>query len=109
MSKTFNQYFSRYAESEVDVLTQYESLLPDEFLVDNVLVVPAYQETSAFIERFLVSTLSKSPVLLVVVINEPIVEPITQLLNETSSETIVDQSESIFSQSDNRQQALFDY
>ncbi len=109
MSKAFNQYFSRYAESEVDVLIQYESLLPDKFWVDNVLVVPAYQETSAFIERFLDSTLSKTPVLLVVVINEPFVEPITQFLNETSTEAIVNRSERIFSQSDNSQQALHDY
>jgi len=109
MSKAFNQYFSRYAESEVDVLIQYESLLPDKFWVDNVLVVPAYQETSAFIERFLDSTLSKTPVLLVVVINEPFVEPITQFLNETSTEAIVNRSERIYSQSYNNQQALHDY
>lgn len=77
MSKAFNQYFSRYAESEVDVLIQYESLLPDEFLVDNVLVIPAYQETSAFIERFIVSTLSTTAALMVVIINEPITESST--------------------------------
>jgi hypothetical protein len=72
MSKYFTQYFSRYAESEIDTLIAHQSLLPENFLVDNVLVIPAYQETSAFIERFLASVLSQSPVLMVVVINEPI-------------------------------------
>jgi len=74
MSKAFNQYFSRYAESEVEVLIQHESLLPDAFSVEHVLVIPAYQETSAFIKRFLASTLSNNPVLMVVVINEPLAE-----------------------------------
>jgi len=78
MSKNFTQYFSRYAESELDTLITHQSCLPEEFLVDNVLVVPAYQETSAFIERFLASTLSLAPVLMVVVINEPINEAIDQ-------------------------------
>jgi len=71
MSKAFNQYFSRYAEREVEVLIQHQSLLPDTFSVEHVLVIPAYQETSAFIKRFLASTLSNNPVLMVVVINEP--------------------------------------
>ncbi|MFT5294527.1 MAG: hypothetical protein ACI9YH_000533 [Colwellia sp.] len=109
MSKAFNQYFTRYAESEVDVLMQYESLLPDDFFVENVLVIPAYQETSAFIERFLVSSLSNDPVLMVVVINEPIVVPIAELLIEAPSKTVVDHSESILSQSYNMQQALHCY
>jgi len=72
MSKNFTQYFSRYAESEIDTLITHQSLLPENFLVENVLVIPAYQETSAFIERFLASVLSQSPVLMVIVINEPI-------------------------------------
>ncbi len=76
MSKSFTQYFSRYAESELDTLITHQALLPENFLVENVLVIPAYQETSGFIERFLASALSKSPVLMVVVINEPIKEPI---------------------------------
>jgi len=54
--------------------------LPENFLVDNVVVIPAYQETNAFIKRFLDSELSQSPVLMVVVINEPIRELID---NET--------------------------
>ncbi len=76
MSKNFSQYFSRYAESELDTLITHQALLPENFLVENVLVIPAYQETSGFIERFLASVLSQSPVLMVVVINEPIKEPI---------------------------------
>ena len=72
MSKYFTQYFSRYAESEIDTLITHQSLLPESFLVENVLVIPAYQETSAFVERFLPSVLSQSPVLMVVVFNEPI-------------------------------------
>jgi hypothetical protein len=71
MSKAFSQYFSHYAESEVDVLIEHQQLLPDDFSVEHVLVIPAYQETHAFIERFLASKLSNSPVLMVVVINEP--------------------------------------
>lgn len=109
MSKAFNQYFSRYAESEVDVLMQYESLLPDDFSVNNVLVIPAYQEKCAFIERFLASSLSNHPVLMVVVINEPIVVPIIEFLNEAPSETVVEHPENILTQSYNMQQALHDY
>jgi hypothetical protein len=78
MSKVFSQYFSRYAESEVDVLIKHASLLPDDFSVENVLVIPAYQEKNAFIERFLDSALSNNPVLMVVVINEPIADPLTE-------------------------------
>ncbi|NQZ21998.1 MAG: hypothetical protein HRT53_08065 [Colwellia sp.] len=76
MSKNFTQYFSRYAESELDTLITHQSCLPENFIVENVLVVPAYQETSAFIERFLASILAQSPVLMVVVINEPIKDSI---------------------------------
>jgi hypothetical protein len=74
MSKTFTQYFNRYAESEVALLAQHENSLPVEFVVEHALVIPAYQETSAFIKRFLVSALPKQPVLMVVVINEPLRE-----------------------------------
>jgi len=81
MSKTFAQYFSRYAESEVAILAQHETSLPVEFVVEHALVIPAYQETSAFIERFLVSALSKQPVLMVVVINEPIKEEVDTTIN----------------------------
>ena len=109
MPKAFNQYFTRYAESEVDVLMQYESILPDEFFVENVLVIPAFQETSAFIERFLVSTLSNEPVLMVVVINEPIVVPIAEILIETSSKTVIEHPENILSKSSNMQKALYNY
>jgi hypothetical protein len=105
MLKAFNQYFKRYAESEVDVLIQYESLLPNEFFVENVLVIPAYQETSAFIERFLVSTLSDTPVLMVVVINEPIDEHFI----EASTDTVVEDFESKETHSSNQQESLHQY
>jgi hypothetical protein len=88
MSKAFNQYFSRYAENEVEVLIQHELLLPNEFLVEHVLVIPAYQETSAFIERFLASSLVKSPVLMVVVINEPIAQSSAAHITECFSEDL---------------------
>ena len=106
MPKAFNQYFTRYAESEVDVLMQYESLLPDEFFVENVLVIPAYQETSAFIERFLVSELSNEPVLMVVVINEPIVECKSQVLIDPSIDTFV---EHLDTKTSNQQKLLHQY
>jgi hypothetical protein len=106
MSKAFNQYFARYAESEVDVLMQYESLLPDEFFVENVLVIPAYQETSAFIERFLVSELSNEPVLMVVVINEPIVECKSPVLIDPSIDTFV---EHLDTKTSNQQKLLHQY
>ncbi|MBA6379322.1 MULTISPECIES: hypothetical protein [unclassified Colwellia] len=105
MSKVFNQYFSRYAESEVAVLTQYESGLPDEFTVDHVVVIPAYQETSAFIERFLASSLSKSPVLMVLVINEPITESIAESVTQSLRE---DNSVANYNEI-NQQKALYQY
>jgi hypothetical protein len=105
MLKAFNQYFSRYAESEVEILTQYASLLPDDFLVDNVLVIPAYQETSAFIERFLVSALSSSPVLMVVVINEPIAESLAEVSVKGSTESSINKDSS----STNLQKKLHKY
>jgi hypothetical protein len=71
MSKNSKQYFSRYAENEVEVLAKHQSFLPDEFSVEHVLVIPAYQENSVFIERFLASALVSKPVLLVLVVNEP--------------------------------------
>jgi hypothetical protein len=109
MSKAFNQYFNHYAESEVDVLIQYESFLPDEFFVENVLVIPAYQEKSAFIERFIVSTLSNKPVLMVVVINEPIVECKSPLLIEPVRDTVVEHFDSIATQPPNQQELLHQY
>ena len=109
MSKAFNQYFSRYAESEVDVLMQFESLLPDDFSASNVVVIPAYNETSAFIERFLASSLSKTPVLMVVVINEPIVESLDEFLIEVSPDSLVAHSENMLSQNYNKQQELHNY
>lgn len=113
MSKVFNQYFSRYAESEVAVLTQYESGLPDKFTVDHVVVIPAYQETSAFIERFLASSLSKSPVLMVLVINEPITEsiaePITELIAESVTESLREDNSVANYNEINQQKALYQY
>ena len=109
MSKAFNQYFSRYAESEVDVLMQFESLLPDDFSASNVVVIPAYNETSAFIERFLASSLSKTPVLMVVVINEPIVESLDEFLIEVSPDSLVAHSENMLFQNYNKQQELHNY
>ncbi|TWX52298.1 hypothetical protein [Colwellia hornerae] len=109
MSKVFNQYFSRYAENEVAVLTQYESRLPDEFTVDHVVVIPAYQETSAFIERFLAAPLSTSPVLMVVVINEPIAEPITELIAKSVTESRREGSSIDDYDGINPQKALYQY
>ncbi|MBA6353455.1 MULTISPECIES: hypothetical protein [unclassified Colwellia] len=109
MSKVFNQYFSRYAESEVAVLTQYESGLPDEFTVDHVVVIPAYQETSAFIERFLASSLSKSPVLMVLVINEPITESIAELIAESVTESLREDNSVANYNEINQQKALYQY
>ena len=109
MSKAFNQYFSHYAESEVDVLMQFELLLPDDFSVSNVVVIPAYNETSAFIERFLDSSLSKDPVLMVVVINSPIVESLGDFLIEASPNSLVEYAENQLSQNNNSQQLLHDY
>jgi hypothetical protein len=105
MSKVFNQYFSRYAESEVAVLAQYESGLPNEFTVDHVVVIPAYQETNAFIERFLASPLSKSPVLMVLVINEPITELIAESVTISLRE---DNSVANYNEI-NQQKALYQY
>jgi hypothetical protein len=109
MSKVFNQYFSRYAESEVAVLAQYESRLPNEFTVDHVVVIPAYQETSAFIEHFLASSLSKSPVLMVLVINEPITEHFTESIAGSVTESLREDNSVANYNEINQQKALYQY
>ena len=63
--KAVQQYLARYAEPEVQLLANF----PDDAF-DACVVIPAYQESPAFIGRFLEAFATRSA-LLIVVINQP--------------------------------------
>ena len=65
--KTCDKYLANYAEQEVASL----ALFPQQATYQHVLVIPAFQESTAFVERFVVSELALQQCLLIVVINQP--------------------------------------
>jgi hypothetical protein len=77
-SKPFSQYFDRYAEAEVGLLADNTNCLPETFIVEHVVVVPAYQESVEFLQRFITSPLANSPALMILVINQPENEPLNE-------------------------------
>ena len=67
LKKTANKYLANYAEQEVTNLSSF----PQAASFQHVVVIPAFQETKAFIERFTSSVLAKQQCLFIVVINQP--------------------------------------
>ena len=64
---TCAKYLAHYAEPETQSLTSF----PQRLSYQQVLVIPAFEETAAFIERFVNSVLVEQSCLLIVVINQP--------------------------------------
>jgi hypothetical protein len=67
LSKTCSKYLAHYAEQEVTLLATF----PEQITYQHVLVIPAFQESIQFIERFIASSLAEQQCLLIVVINQP--------------------------------------
>lgn len=67
--KYLNQYSEPLIQSLTTKINDCERL--STLLFDDVVVIPAYKENSAFISRFLASTLAKLNVLVIIVINQP--------------------------------------
>ncbi|GLX76757.1 hypothetical protein tinsulaeT_00970 [Thalassotalea insulae] len=61
------KYLANYAQLEVRALNDF----PAKLSYSHVVVIPAYKETSTFIETFLSSQLARQNVLLIIVINQP--------------------------------------
>ena len=66
-NKTCHKYLTHYAEPEVEHLASF----PGDIKYENVLIIPAFQESILFIERFITSQLAEQNCLLIVVINQP--------------------------------------
>ena len=65
-SKVIEKYLEQYAETEVEHMD-----LPKYCRFQHAIVIPAFNESEAFVERFLTSTHAKQACLLIVVINQP--------------------------------------
>ncbi len=65
--KVIDKYLSVYAEQEVTELQQF----PSSETFEQVIVIPAYEETDDFYQRFLRSSLVHQSVLFIIVINQP--------------------------------------
>ncbi len=67
LNKTCSKYLANYAENEVTSVASF----PEQLNYQHVLVIPAFQESIQFIERFIASSLVEQQCLLIVVINQP--------------------------------------
>jgi hypothetical protein len=65
--KTCAKYLAHYAEPEALLLASF----PEQGNYQHVLVIPAFEESAQFIDRFIASTLVEQQCLLIVVINQP--------------------------------------
>ena len=65
--KTCAKYLAHYAEPEVLSLTSF----PQHLRFVHALVIPAFQESGDFIDRFINSILAEQKCLLIVVLNQP--------------------------------------
>lgn len=70
--RLFDKYIEKYAESDIIQLgIKAINLMPNTLIFEHVVVIPAYNESTDFINRFLSSALAQQPVLVIVVINQP--------------------------------------
>lgn len=67
LNKACGKYLRHYAEQEVQSLGSF----PENLAYQHVLVIPAFQESQHFVERFVSSALVEQQCLLIVVINQP--------------------------------------
>jgi len=65
--KTCAKYLAQYAEPEILSL----AFFPTQLSYQHVLVIPAFQESKQFIERFVDAEIAEQHCLLIVVINQP--------------------------------------
>ena len=65
--KTCAKYLAQYAEPEVQSLATFGA----EFHYQHVVVIPAFQESTQFIDRFIDSRLAEQACLLIAVLNQP--------------------------------------
>lgn len=65
--KHIAKYLQHYTEEEVNHCTYW----PSEIVLQHVVVIPAYKETIAFIQRYCLSKLAQQSSLLICVINQP--------------------------------------
>ena len=65
--KTSTKYLTHYAEPEVLSLATF----PENNVYQHVIVIPAFQESTQFIERFIASVLVEQQCLVILVINQP--------------------------------------
>ncbi|SEK88096.1 hypothetical protein SAMN05216262_103198 [Colwellia chukchiensis] len=65
--KACAKYLAHYAEPEVQALASFPSTL----YYQHAVVIPAFQETGDFIDRFVHSVLAQQACLLIVIINQP--------------------------------------
>jgi hypothetical protein len=67
VDNTCAKYLAHYAEPETQSLTSF----PPQLHFQHVVVIPAFQETAVFVERFVNSVLAQQSCLLIIVINQP--------------------------------------
>jgi len=66
-----NKYLLNYAEDEISFLSTF----PKTEKFKHIVVIPAYKETFGFIERFFAVPFAQQNILMVLVINQPDVDP----------------------------------
>lgn len=66
-TKTQQKYLKSYAEKDISALESF----PQSYIYEHVIVVPAFQESANFIDRFAQSVLASQCCIFIVVINEP--------------------------------------
>ena len=68
--KNISKYLAKYAEPEVFHLDTF----PAKYTFEHCVVIPAYQESPAFISRFFNSPLAQQKVMMILVINQPVTD-----------------------------------
>lgn len=85
--KAVRQYLQRYAETEIQNLQHWPDHRQSPY--QHVVVIPAYQENSDFLQRALQSEWFKPPALLILVLNQP-----EQQTDKTSQQQLFTQVQS---------------
>ena len=70
MSKNIDKYLAQYAENECTYLSEF----PLNKKYQQVVIIPAYKESVAFVQRFFSSPLARQNVLFICVVNQPSTE-----------------------------------
>ncbi len=67
VSKHISKYLQQYAEAEVQALLSF----PDNFYFKQAVIVPAFKESSNFVDDFFASPLANEQALVILIINQP--------------------------------------